>query len=844
MLNSKGFRRQISASAGVLFGSFIVGAPGCSATNDPSTTSTEPATADNASARAESNVGQGALGKTVRNLAGTDLYLEGLRAQFAADPAKVRQGAPVSQVASTGEKVSILPESMADALAEEGDRLVPQFSGALGRVVNKALLAFPKRADASFSVVEPRTGMTAGARLLGALPVDAEVSKGYVVYRGALSNGVDVIHVPSPTGTEDWLTIRSAATSSVSYAVDFVDNVAGARLFANTFELLDKDGMPRLRVSPPYIVDAALNRTEARLSVSGCAVDSSAAPPWSHPVQSPGARGCTLTVSWDAAGLAYPALLDPGWGATGSLATPRYGHVAGRLNDGTVLVAGGVTGTGAASTSLKKAERFTLDNNGVGVWAAAADMGTARAYPFSAALLNRFFVIAGTTDFCVNLTTSEIFNTATNGWTATTIPAVNPPRGYAYDATATLMNDGRILVVGGIASADCITFTPQSSVDLYNTGTDTWTRGPDLPGPRSNHTATLLPDGRVLIAGGKSAPDGQNTSGYLNSTYLFNPAANQWNSAPGMLRGHRFHSAVSMSDTSIDVLVFGGPNGEGAFDQASYATTERWNGGTSWVQVTPGMIAPRQWNFGIGSGRLLNGSALAILGNAHGGPLNNVEAFDPVAGAWAPTPVGILPGGERQGSFTVTSLGSGNILVAGGQTLIGAVPTAAVDLYLQPVPEGGAPEAGPDAADAGRDVTVGSEPTPEAGVDARADARSDAAEGGGGTGGSGGAAGSGGAGGTAGGSGGAGGSAGGAAGAAGSAVATGGGAGTAAGSGGKAGSAGGGGSSVSDAGAPVPPPSSDSGCGCRLAERGTSSSATLGLFGLVAVLGLRRRRRS
>ena len=116
-------------------------------------------------------------------------------------------------------------------------------------------------------------------------------------------------------------------------------------MFAFLLDLLGRSprsckSTPRLRVAPPYLIDANLARHEATLALSGCAADSDPAPPWSHSVQAPGATSCTLTVRWDASKIVYPALLDPPWTATQSLATARYGHAAGRLNDGTVLPGG------------------------------------------------------------------------------------------------------------------------------------------------------------------------------------------------------------------------------------------------------------------------------------------------------------------------------------------------------------------------------------------------------------------------------------------------------------------------------------------------------------------------
>jgi MYXO-CTERM domain-containing protein len=592
----------------------------------------------------------------------------------------------------------VLPPSVADAVVREGARFLPKFSRVLGGT--SVDLSFPERGDAPFQVVERRTGLGISARLREARGVVGDSSKGYLVYAGALVTGGDVIHIPGPTGTEDWLTISGPEQRSVSYEVALGDKVAGLRLFANTFEILDAQGMPRLRVSPPYLVDAKLERHEAKLALSGCAADTDRSPPWSHAVLAPGSRTCMLTISWDPETLAYPALLDPDWSSTGNLANPgRGGHVAGRLNDGTVLVAGGTFGTPPGPlTPLATAERFTLDSGGNGVWAAAATMkGGARAFPFSVIRLNKFYVINGSADYCTSVNTTEYFNSVTNDWTETTIPSSNPPRGRSFDATATLLSDGRIIVAGGTSSPDCNIFTPQVWTDIYDTTSDTWTRGPDLPVARSSHTATPVPGGDVILVGGQSAPDSQNSGGYLASTQIFNHATNQWIAGPTLNNAHRGHATVSLNDSSFDVLVFGGLTGEVAQDASTnYGTTERWTGGASWTLVMPGMATPRQWANGNHAERLLNGSAIAVLGTRGALSLTDAEVFDPTSNTWAST--GALPGGERAGSFTVTQLGaSGKVLVAGGQRQSG-VTVAACDLYTPPGPDAGLDGSVPDAA--------------------------------------------------------------------------------------------------------------------------------------------------
>ena len=77
--------------------------------------------------------------------------------------------------------------------------------------------------------------------------------------------------------------------------------------------------------------------------------------------------------------------------------------------------------------------------------------------------------------------------------------------------TATLLNDGRVLIVG------------DSVVEAYNPLTDTWSRAGRISKARGGHTATLLADGRVLIAGGEGE-GGERPS----LTEVFDPTTNSW----------------------------------------------------------------------------------------------------------------------------------------------------------------------------------------------------------------------------------------------------------------------------------------------------------------------------
>ena len=85
------------------------------------------------------------------------------------------------------------------------------------------------------------------------------------------------------------------------------------------------------------------------------------------------------------------------------------------------------------------------------------------------------------------------------------------------DHTATLLPSGKVLVAGGRGNLRYL-----FSAELYDPSSNTWSRADRLATERDLHTATLLPSGKVLVAGGQGFP------GNLSSTELYDPSSNTW----------------------------------------------------------------------------------------------------------------------------------------------------------------------------------------------------------------------------------------------------------------------------------------------------------------------------
>jgi hypothetical protein len=116
--------------------------------------------------------------------------------------------------------------------------------------------------------------------------------------------------------------------------------------------------------------------------------------------------------------------------------------------------------------------------------------------------------------------------------------------------TATLLPNGKVLVAGGSITGS----VPLDSAELYDPATGTWDSTGSLDTARGGHTATLLPSGEVLVAGGNG------TSGYLNSGELYDPTAGTWSGTDSMseLRG----SATATLLLNGQVLVAAGTGGD------------------------------------------------------------------------------------------------------------------------------------------------------------------------------------------------------------------------------------------------------------------------------------------
>ncbi len=346
-----------------------------------------------------------------------------------------------------------------------------------------------------------------------------------------------------------------------------------------------------------------------------------------------------------AAGARAKADASSAWATTGSLSLARYEHTATQLTDGTVLVAGGYDYSQGDIISTCE-----IYNPSSGTWAPGATLKTGR-YLHTATLLNdgTVLVTGGTSDGTTGLTESEIYSPK-NGGSWTTVGSLTTGR---FSHTATLLNDGTVLVAGGLESTD----SPTSDCEIYNPSTQTWSPVGSLATARSLHTATLLNDGTVLVAGGLDSSD--NTTALCE---IYNPAATPtpgWTTTGSLAAERSYHTATLLQNGQV--LVAGG-FGTDVFDPLN--DSEIYDpANKNWTTTVNPLNTER---FAHTATLLPDGTVLVAGGTGYDGDyLNSCEIYEPSTGGWNQT----FPLLAARAYYTATFLsvsGYNTVLVAGG----------------------------------------------------------------------------------------------------------------------------------------------------------------------------------
>ncbi|WP_427164247.1 Kelch repeat-containing protein [Streptomyces sp. C1-1] len=267
------------------------------------------------------------------------------------------------------------------------------------------------------------------------------------------------------------------------------------------------------------------------------------------------------------------------------------------------------------------------------------------------------------------MTTSTV--PATGAWTtAADLPA--PAAWYGQHDGAVLLDDGTVLVAGGVDAAS----TAQNTAAVYDPAHNTWQPVGTLHTPRHLHTITRLPDGKVLVCGGLS---GSSTAGPgLASAEVYDPRTRLW-STTGALGTPRWgHSAILLADGSV--LVAGGSTVRSGPSTTALRSAERFDPSTGRWTAVKDMTDARTGHTALSltGGAVLVCGGVAPVGTADDPALAFCELYDPTQGRWTPTG-GLL---RARRHHQATRISDSTVLVTGG-TAPGSPGTSPYDPFSQ-----------------------------------------------------------------------------------------------------------------------------------------------------------------
>ncbi len=272
-----------------------------------------------------------------------------------------------------------------------------------------------------------------------------------------------------------------------------------------------------------------------------------------------------------------------------------------------------------------------------GTWQSTAALARAR-YFHTATLMEggKVLVVGGGLADGSVLNQAELYDPTTGKW-VTTVSLPQPRMGHS----ATLLSGGKLLVVGGWDGNAYV-----ASAELYDPSKGTWTVTGPLNQERQFHTATALPDGRVLVTGG------WNDSFTLTSAELYDPATGRWTATGSLSQPRDSHTATLLPNGKV--LVTGG------WGTTSYlASAELYDPATGkWTAATPLHLA-RGYHTAT---RLKDGKVLVVGGYDESGLPASAELYDPTTGLWETT----RALGQARYYHTATLLQDGRVLVSGG----------------------------------------------------------------------------------------------------------------------------------------------------------------------------------
>lgn len=281
-------------------------------------------------------------------------------------------------------------------------------------------------------------------------------------------------------------------------------------------------------------------------------------------------------------------------------------------------------------------------------WTGTGSMGTARRDYTATLLQDGKVLIVGWSQ------SAEIFDPANGAFTVIGGTLVNHGQG----STATRLTDGRVLIIGGTGA--------QQAAEVYDPATGFFAPTGSLNAVHSFHSATLLLDGRVLVAGGQANQDPRTTA----IAEIYDPATGKF-SLSGSLKEHQSsHAAVLLPNGKV--LIVGGNQTTTPGLAMCLDSAEVYDPGAGAFTAVGNVVSPRCSLVWTGAVVLNNGKVLIT-----GGAGTSAELFDPATETFRATGNMTTP----RWLHTATLLPNGHVLLSGGYNSAGLFTTDSAELY-------------------------------------------------------------------------------------------------------------------------------------------------------------------
>lgn len=332
-----------------------------------------------------------------------------------------------------------------------------------------------------------------------------------------------------------------------------------------------------------------------------------------------------------------------GWTAAGSMRVPRQRYATVLLPSGEVLVTGGYADDALGNRSFTASSELyspTSDS-----WSDVGSMSLSRLDHTATLLASGQVLITGGVNGSSSPkypATAELYTPSTRSWTPTGAMSTN-----RASHTATLLPSGKVLVAGGLLNSS----QSLATAELYDPATGSWTPTGSMATGRAHHTATLLNSGTVLVTGGSIVAAGVET-GETASAETYDPDTGAWTSA-GNMAVVRVNSSATLLPSG-KVLIMGGYTDFPSW--TFYASAELYDPQTHQWSAASSACASRHGHSAV----VLQSGKVLVVGGYPAGVIS--ELYDPATDAWTTVPTLSIP----RTYASATRLPSGRVLVVGG----------------------------------------------------------------------------------------------------------------------------------------------------------------------------------